>query len=130
MSQQSLIGSSSNLELMLWEPNTNTRCECLATKIISNRRRPQDIKSGISQHTLIWSSSTFKLKPNQTKIKYCCKRRLPQIEDDLKISKVEPIKLENSLQWRRLPIKDDLNISRMDYLSNHLSDLPQFLNLI
>ena len=71
----------------------------------SNGRRPQNIKSLISQQPLIGSSSNLKLKlrgPNKN-IK-CLKLRRPPMEDDLKILEVE-------------------------YLSNHSSDPPKILNL-
>ena len=70
----------------------------------SNGRRPPNIKSWISQQPLIGSSSNFKLKlrgPNQNQ-KY--------------------------LKWRRPPMEDDLKILKVEYLSNHWSDLPQILN--
>ena len=53
-------------------------------KTTSNRRQPQNIKSGISQQPLIGSSSNFKLKlRGPTQIHKCLKWRQPPIEDDL-----------------------------------------------
>ena len=77
----------------------------LQLKATSNGRWPQNILCWISQQPLMGSFFKFKVKlrgPNQNK--KCLKWRWPSMEDDLKISKVE-------------------------YLSNHWSDLPQILNL-
>jgi hypothetical protein len=63
----------------------------------SNGRRPQNIKSGISQ--------------------------LPQI---LNLSSGEQTKIKNA---ERPTIEDNLKILIVEYLSNHLSDLPQILHL-
>ena len=68
-------------------------------------KKTSNIKSWISQQPMIGSSSNIKHKlmgPNQNQ--KCLKWRQPQMEDDHKIIKVE-------------------------YLSNHWSDLPQILNL-
>jgi hypothetical protein len=74
----------------------------LEMKTTSNGRRPPNFKSWIPQHPLIGSSQNFRgINQNQK----CLKWRGPQMEDDIKISKVE-------------------------YLRNHWSDLPQILNLI
>ena len=39
--------------------------------------------------------------------------------------------MEDALQWKTTstPIEDDLKILKVEYLSNHWSDLPQILNL-
>ena len=115
ISQQPLIGSSSNFKLKLRGPNQNQKYmkwrrppmeDDLQWKTTSNGRRPPNIKSWISQQPLIGSSSNFKLKlrgPNQNK-KY--------------------------LKWRRPPMEDNLKILKVEYLSNHWSDLPQILNLV
>jgi hypothetical protein len=63
ISQQPLIGSSSNFKLKF--------CLKFKMKMTSDGRRPQNIKSGTSQPPLIGSSSNFKLKlrgPNQNEI--------------------------------------------------------------
>ena len=77
----------------------------------SNGRWPQNMKSGISQQPLVGSYSNFKLKPigsnqgvQRYQLKMTCSGRWPLMEDDLKILKVE-------------------------YLSNHWSDLPKISNL-
>ena len=77
----------------------------LETNMTSNERRPQNIKCGISQQPLIGSFSNLKHKlrrPNQNQ--KCLKQRRPPIEEDLQILKVE-------------------------FLSNHWPDLSQILNL-
>ena len=69
------------------------------------------------------------------------------MEDDLKILKVwylnnhldlpqiwnlslgDLTRIQNSLQWRIPPMEDALNLWEVEYLSNHLLDLPQLLNL-
>ena len=66
-------------------------------KTTSNGRRPQNIKSGISQQPLIGSYSNFKLSLR--------------------------------LQWRRQPMKEDLKILKVEYISNHVLDHSQILNL-
>ena len=45
---------------------------------------------------------------DRTAIEYCFKGMRPLMEDDIKISKLE----------------DDLNILKLEYLSNHWKDLP------
>ena len=78
ISQQPLVGFSSNFKLKLSWPNQNYKC--------SKGRRP----SMEPQQPWIGFSSNLKLKirgPNQNK--KCLKWRQPPIEDDLKISKVE-----------------------------------------
>ena len=160
ISQWLLIRSSSNFKLKLRGPNRNKKI-IVEMKTTSNGRRPQNIKSWISQQPLIGSSSNFKLKlrgPNKNK--KCLKWRRPPMEDDLKILKVEylsrwpknikscvsqqpligsssnfKLKLRGPnqnlkcLKWRRPPMEDDLKILKVEYLSNHWSDLPQILNL-
>ena len=64
----------------------------------SHERRPQNIKSGISQQPLVGSYSNFKLKlwgPNHI----------------LKSSK-----------WRWPPTEDNLKLLKVEYLSNHCID--------
>ena len=66
----------------------------LERKMTANGRRPQNIKSLISQKPLIGYSSNFKLKdsgPNQNK---------------------------KSLKQRQLPMEDDLQSLKVEYLSN------------
>ena len=48
---------------------SNPNWKFLEVKMTFYWRQPQNIKSGISQQPLIWTSSNFKL--NQIKIKYC-----------------------------------------------------------
>jgi hypothetical protein len=103
ISQQPLIGSSSNLKLKLRGPNKNIKL--LEMKTTSNGRRPQNIKSWIPQQPIIGSSSNFKLKL------------------------IGPNKNTKCLKWRRPPMEDDLKILNIKYLSNHSSDPPQILNL-
>ena len=69
ISQNPLIGSSSNLKLKIRGQNQNKKS--LAMKTSSNGRQPKNITSGISQKPLIGSSSNLKLKligPTQTLI--------------------------------------------------------------
>ena len=76
----------------------------LTRKMTKYERRAQNIESWISQKPLVGFSSNFKIKlrgPNQNK--KCLKKRWPPMKDDLKILKVE-------------------------YLSNHWSDFPHILN--
>ena len=77
----------------------------LQWKVTSNGRHPSIIKSWISQQPLIGSSSNFR----------------PKLRGANRIKKY--------LKWRRPPIEDDLKILKVEYLSNHWSDLPQILNL-
>ena len=77
----------------------------LQWKRTPNGRRPQNIKSWVSQQPLVGFSSNFKLKPrgpNQNH-KYL-KGRWPSMEEELKILKVK-------------------------YLSNNWLDFPQILYL-
>jgi hypothetical protein len=74
-------------------------------KTTSNGRQPQNIKSWISQQSLIGSSSNFKLQLRG------------------------PNKNNKCLKWRRPPMEDDLKILKVEYLINHSSDPPQILNL-
>ena len=117
-------------------------------KTTSNGRRPQNIKSWISQQPLIGSASNFKLKlkgPNKIKNSW--------IEDDLQWKTTSNIKSWISQQpligsssnfklklrgtnqnikyskWRWPPMEDDLKMLKVEYLSNHSSDPPQILNL-
>ena len=74
-------------------------------KTTSDGRRPQHIKSWISQQPLIGSYSNLKLKlrgPNQNR---------------------------KCLKWRRPPMEDELKILKAEYFSNHWLDLPQISNL-
>ena len=92
-----------------WKNTSNRRIppmeEYLQWKNTSNGRWPQNIKSVISQQLLIGSFSNLKLKhrgPNQN--------------------------------WKLLTMKTTSNGSwpqniKVEYLSNHLLDLPQLLNL-
>ena len=76
----------------------------LQLKTTSNGRWPQNIKNWISQQPIIGSSSNLKHKlrgPNQ-----------------------------NQNAWNEgPPMKDDLKILKVLYLSNHWSDLPQIWNI-
>jgi hypothetical protein len=60
ISQQPLIGSSSNFRLKLRGPDQYWIL--LEMKTTSDGRRPQNIKSGVSKQPLIRSSSIFKQK--------------------------------------------------------------------
>ena len=60
ISQQPLIGSSSNFKLKLRGPKQNQKM--LQMKTTSDGRRPKHIESGISQQPLVGSYSNFKLK--------------------------------------------------------------------
>ena len=71
VSQQPLVGSSSNFKLILRGPNQHQKClkwrrspmeDDLNRKRTSNGRWPQNIKTWISQQPLIRSSSNFKPK--------------------------------------------------------------------
>ena len=78
--------------------------------------------SWISQELIIESYSNFKLKlrwPNQI----FQKGRRPPKEGDLKILKVEYL----SNHWSDLP--QVLNLSKVEYLRKPWSDLPKILNL-
>ena len=68
-------------------------------------RQPQNIKSGISQQPLIGSYSNFKL-------------RLRQPKQSVQI-----------LQWRWPPMEDNLELLKAEYISNHILDSTQILNL-
>ena len=73
ISQQLLIGSSSNFKLKLRGPNQNQKC--------LKWRRPQNVKSWISRQLLIGSSSTFELKlmgPKWNKMNMTSYGRRPQ----------------------------------------------------
>ena len=75
----------------------------LKWKTTSNGRQPQNTKSQISQQPLIGSYSDFILKliwPNQ-----------------------------NSLNEDNFQMEDDLKILKVEYLSNHLLDHFQIINL-
>jgi hypothetical protein len=64
ITHQPLVGSSSNLELKLREPNHDgikLECKKYQMKTTSNGRRPQNIKSRISQQPLVGSYSNLKL---------------------------------------------------------------------
>ena len=77
----------------------------LEIKSTFNGWRPQNIKRWISQQPLIGSSSNFKLKfRGQNQNQKC-------------------------LKLRRTPIKDNLKLLKVEYLSNCWSYLPPFLNL-
>ena len=39
------------------------------------------------------------------------------------------LELKKWLKWRRPPIEEDLKILKVEYLSNHWTDLPQIFNL-
>ena len=67
-------------------------------------RRPQNIKSGIYQKPLFGSYSISKLKLRS------------------------PI-FYKSFKLRQLSMEDDLKILKVEYLSNHLLDHAQILNL-
>ena len=132
ISQQPLLGSSSNLKL----------------KLTANGRQHQNIKAWIYQQPLVGFSTNFKLKlrgPNQNW--KCLKRRRHPMEDNLKKLKVEYLSNHWSdlpkilklclgnwtkircLKRRRPPMEEDLKILKVEYLSNHWSDFPQILNL-
>ena len=120
-------------------------------KMTSNGRRPPNIKSWISQQPLIGSSSNFKLKlrgPNQnalneddlqwkTTSKYeiwISQQPLIGSSSNFKLKLRGPTQNKKCLKWRRPngrwpQMEDDLKILKVEYLSNHWSDLPQILNL-
>ena len=74
-------------------------------KTTSNGRRPQNIKSGISQQPLIGSYSYFKLNLDYQTILY------------------------KSFKWRGPPMEDDLKTLKVVYLSNLVLNHTQILNL-
>ena len=63
-----LIRTYSNFKLRLRQPKQSV--QILQMKTTSHGRRPQNIKSGISQQPLIGSYSNFKLKLRLPKIKF------------------------------------------------------------
>ena len=97
--------SSDHPQILNLSSGTKQKYKMLEIKTTSNGRRPQNIKSWISQQPLIGSSSNFKLKL----------RGLNQNQKCLK--------------WRGPPMEDDIKISKVEYLRNHWSDLPKILNL-
>ena len=75
----------------------------LQMKMTSNGRQPQNIKSGIScflDHTQI-----------------------------LNLDLGDQIKFFKYFKWRRPPMEEVLKIFKVEYLSNHLLDLPKILSL-
>jgi hypothetical protein len=79
-------------------------------KMTSNRRRPQNMKTGISQQPLVGSYSNLKLKligSNQSKQKY---------------------KMNMTSNGRRPPIEDDHTILKVEYINSHWLDLTHILN--
>ena len=97
--------SSDPPQILNLRSGDQTKIKMLDMKTTSNGRRPQNIKSWISQQPLIGSSSNFKLKLRG------------------------PNKNNKCLKWRRPPMEDDIKIFKVEYLSNHSSDLPHILNL-
>ena len=93
----------------------------LEIKTTSNGRQPQNIKSWIYQQPLIGSSSNFKLKlrgPNQH-------------QKSLKWrSSGDQTKIKHSSNGRRPPMEDNLRILKVEYISNHWSDLPEISNFM
>ena len=88
-----------NLNLHKVEHKEGIKVNIKDDQTTSNGRRPQNIKSRISQQPLIGFSSNFKLKlrgPNQNQ--KCLKQRRPPMEDNL--------------QWSDLP--QNLNLSSGD----------------
>ena len=99
----------------------------LQRKTTTNGRRPQNMKSGISQQPLVGSYSNLKLKLwDQIRVYKGIKSRRPPAEDDLKIWKVEyfsfhwsdltqiwnwskydQIRAYKDIKWRRPPKEDD-----------------------
>ena len=110
-----------------------------------NGRRPQNIKSVISQQPLIGPYSNFKLKllwPNPIlqilKMKTTSSGRRPQnikcrifSNNLLDHGQILNLSLDDhtifykSLKWRRPPLEEDFKILRLEYLSNHLLDHAQ-----
>ena len=91
-------------------------------KTTSNGRRPQNVKSWISQQPLIGSSWNFKLKPrgpNQNE--KCLQWRWPLMEGD--------VQWKMTSNGRQPPMEDDLKILNVEYLRNHWLDLSQNLSL-
>jgi hypothetical protein len=102
ISQQTLIGSSSNFKSKLMGPKQNQNPW---NEYDLQWKKTSKIKSWISQQPLIGSFSNLKHKfrgPNQNK---------------------------KCLKWGQPPMEDDLKILTVEYLSNRWSDLPQILNL-
>ena len=100
----------------------------LQWKKTSNGRRPQNIKSGISQKLLIGSYSNLNFSLDDQIIFYNSeKRRKPPMDDDINILKVEYLSntlldhnqilnflddqtiFYKSLKWRQTPMEDDLS---------------------
>ena len=113
ISQQPLVRSYSNMKLKLTGLNLKVkRChmKMKSKKTTLNGRWPQNMKSRISQQQLVRSYSNLKLKLiglnqriQRCQMKMTSNGRQPKMEDDLKIWKVE-------------------------YLSNHWSDLTRSRN--
>ena len=97
ISQQPLNGSSSSFKLKLSRPNQNLKLVII--KMTSNGRWPQNINFGISQQPMIGSSSNFKLKLRG------------------------PSKIRKCSEWKWSSMEDDLKILKVEFLSNHWSDL-------
>ena len=102
----------------------------------------------LSNHWLDLPQILNLIRGDWTKIEYCLKWRRPQMEDDLKLLKVEYLhnywldlpqifnlsrvdqtKIEYCLKWRWPPMEDNLKILNVEYLNKYWSDLPQILNL-
>ena len=101
ISQQPLIGSSSNLKHKF--RGTKPKSKMLEMKTMSNGRWPQNIKGWISQQPLIGSFSYFRSRlrgPNQN----------------------QTFKNGGELQWKI----QNINV---EYLSNHWSDVLQIWNI-
>ena len=119
-------------------------------KTTFNRRQLQNIKSGISRQPFIGSYSNVKHKPRwPNHILQILKMKTPQMEDNLKIQKVEylinyvlthkqisNISLDDqtifykSLKWRRPQMEDNLKILKLEYIINILWDHTQILKIV
>ena len=119
----------------------------LKTKTNSNGRRPQNIKSWISQQPMTGSFSNFELKHRELNWNHMLERKTTTNGNAHKISKIwisqqtqiefssnlrlklrGPIQNQKCLKWRRAPIEEYLKLSKVEYLSNPCSDLLQVLN--
>jgi hypothetical protein len=101
--QQPLVRSCSNLKLN--QKGSNQSVQRYEMKMTSNGRWPENMKSRISQQPLIGSYSNWKLNllgSNQSVRRY---------------------EEKTTSNGRRPPMDDDLKIWKVEYLSNHWSDL-------
>ena len=96
----------------------------LQWKMISYKRRPWNIEIGISWQPLIRSYPNWRLKPRwptQT-------LQILQMKTTCNVRRPQNITSRISHQWRWPPMEDELKIL-VEYLSNHLLDPTQILNI-